>query len=61
MAKKKAVSTDNKFIANAHKRFDNASDSESRGRKERLDDIKFVRLGEQWPESVKRDLSLIHI
>jgi len=44
-----------KFIANAHKRFDNASDSESRGRRERLDDLKFVRLGEQWPEAVKRD------
>jgi hypothetical protein len=55
MAKKKAVTTDDKFIANAHKRFDNASDSESKGRKERLDDVKFVRLGEQWPESVKRD------
>jgi hypothetical protein len=54
MAKKKEKAPD-KFIATAHKRFAMASDSESKGRKERLDDIKFVRLGEQWPESVKRD------
>jgi len=44
-----------KIIEIAHKRFALALESESAGRAERLDDIKFVRLGEQWPEAVKRD------
>jgi len=46
---------DDKLIAKVHKFFALAADSESKGRRERLDDVKFVRLGEQWPESVKRD------
>jgi len=44
-----------KFIAKVHKFFSETADSESQSRRERLDDVKFVRLGEQWPESVKRD------
>ena len=47
--------TVNKIIDEAHKRFKASADAESAGRIERLDDIKFVRLGEQWPEAVKRD------
>jgi hypothetical protein len=43
------------IVKEAHKRFAIAVDSESVGRFERLDDIKFVRLGQQWPEAVKRD------
>jgi len=46
---------DTKFIAKVHKFFSETADSESQSRRERLDDVKFVRLGEQWPESVKRD------
>jgi hypothetical protein len=46
---------DLKIVEEAHKRFAIAVDSESVGRFERLDDIKFVRLGQQWPEAVKRD------
>jgi hypothetical protein len=54
MAKSKDKSQE-KFIAKVHKFFSTVSDVESAGRRERLDDVKFVRLGEQWPESVKRD------
>jgi hypothetical protein len=46
---------DDKVIERAQKRFNLAADLESEGRIERLDDIKFVRLGQQWPDSVKRD------
>lgn len=47
--------TDDKLIKEAHKRFALAAEVESKGREERLDDVKFVRLGEQWPEAVRRD------
>ena len=46
---------EDKIIEIAHKRFALAQESEAEGRLERLDDIKFVRLGDQWPESVKKD------
>ena len=46
---------ENKLIALAHKRYAQAVEADSEGARERLDDIKFVRLGQQWPESVKRD------
>ena len=46
---------EDKVIERAQKRFNLAADLESEGRIERLDDIKFVRLGQQWPDSVKRD------
>ena len=44
-----------KIIAIAKKRFAQAEASESEERRLRIDDIRFVRLGEQWPEAVKRD------
>jgi len=44
-----------KIVELAHKRFAQSEEAESQGRTERLDDIKFVRLGEQWPDAVKRD------
>jgi hypothetical protein len=45
----------NKVIEEAQKRFKASVDAEGSEREKRLDDIKFVRLGEQWPEAVKRD------
>lgn len=45
----------NSVIQLAYKRFEEAAEREADCRKERLDDVKFVRLGEQWPEAVKRD------
>ena len=44
-----------KIVEIAHKRFQQAADQDADNRRERVDDIRFVRLGEQWPESVKRD------
>ena len=41
---------EDKVIERAQKRFNLAADLESEGRIERLDDIKFVRLGQQWPD-----------
>ena len=49
------MADDSKLIAKIQTRFQLAADLESEGRIERLDDAKFVRLGQQWPESVKRD------
>lgn len=52
MAKKES---DSKIVEQAQKHFALSLSAESQGRVERLDDIKFVRLGDQWPEAVKRD------
>ena len=49
------MADDTKLLARIKNRFQLAADLESEGRIERLDDAKFVRLGQQWPESVKRD------
>ena len=46
---------EDKIIVRVKKRFNLAAELESEGRIERLDDVKFVRLGQQWPDSVKRD------
>jgi hypothetical protein len=47
--------TDKKLIEIAHKRFKQATDVENDENILRVEDKKFVRLGEQWPEEVKRD------
>lgn len=47
--------SDEKLIETAKKRFKWAVENESADRENRLDDVKFVRLGEQWPENVRRD------
>jgi len=44
-----------KTLEIARKRFAQAEEADQENRRERVNDIKFVRLGEQWPESVKRD------
>jgi hypothetical protein len=49
------MADDNKILELAYKRFNLAADLENEGRIERLEDVKFVRLGQQWPDSVKRD------
>lgn len=43
------------IIETAKKRFQWAVENEAEDREQRLDDVKFVRLGEQWPENVRRD------
>jgi hypothetical protein len=45
----------NEIVKTAHKRYQLANDYEATQKKIRTEDLKFVRLGEQWPEAVKRD------
>lgn len=42
-----------KILAEAREIFDRAAEAESENRAEALDDIRFARLGEQWPDDVK--------
>ena len=49
------ANADDKTIKLAHKRFNESATREGDCRDARLDDIRFVRLMEQWPDTVKRD------
>ena len=44
-----------KIVEQAHKRYALALDIDADQRRERISDLKFVRLGDQWPEAIKRD------
>jgi hypothetical protein len=46
--------SDKDLLKEAHEQFKRAEDAEGDNRKCALDDLKFARLGEQWPEQVKR-------
>lgn len=46
--------SDKDTLAEALEEFQLSEDAESENRKQWLDDIKFARLGEQWPDGVKR-------
>lgn len=48
------MATDADILKDAQEAFDLAAEAESENRKEALDDIRFARLGEQWPDSVKK-------
>ena len=48
------TSKDGKILAEAKERFKLAHDAESENRAWALDDLKFARMGEQWPETVKK-------
>ena len=48
------MATDADILKDAKDAFDLAAEAESENRKEALDDIRFARLGEQWPDSVKK-------
>jgi hypothetical protein len=47
---KRDRSKDEEILGAAHDAFDQAWEAESDNRKDALDDIRFARLGEQWPE-----------
>jgi hypothetical protein len=49
---------DDKVIAAARLAFDLAAEAEAENRREALDDLRFARLGEQWPEKVRREREL---
>lgn len=42
------------FLAEVREKFERAAEREEHNRTRALDDIKFARLGEQWPEAVKK-------
>lgn len=46
---------DTEMLEEIRKRFDIAMESTAQNRQEMLDDIRFARLGDQWPEAAKYD------
>lgn len=50
--------SDKDTLAEALEEFRLSEDSEAENRKQWLDDVKFARLGEQWPDAVKRQREL---
>jgi hypothetical protein len=50
--------SDDETIREAREAFERAADFEAENRREALDDLRFARLGEQWPEKVRREREL---
>lgn len=50
--------SDRDILEEAHAAFQLAADAEAENRREALDDLRFARLGEQWPERVRREREL---
>lgn len=48
------MAADADILKDAKEAFDLAAEAEAENRKEALDDIRFARLGEQWPDNVKK-------
>ncbi|MDB5418148.1 MAG: hypothetical protein JWP50_1567, partial [Phenylobacterium sp.] len=47
--------SDDKILEEAREAFELAADAEAENRRDALDDLRFARLGEQWPERVRRE------
>lgn len=50
--------SDDEILSEAREAFALAADAEAENRREALDDLRFARLGEQWPERVRREREL---
>jgi len=50
--------SDDEIIRDAREAFELAADAEAENRREALDDLRFARLGEQWPAQIKRERDL---
>jgi len=50
--------SDDELLKEAREAFQLAADAEAENRREALDDLRFARLGEQWPEKVRRERDL---
>ena len=48
---------DEDILREAREAFEMAAEREAENRAEALDDIRFARLSEQWPEGVRRQRS----
>ena len=46
--------SDDELLSEAREAFARAADAEAENRREALDDLRFARLGEQWPDTVRR-------
>jgi hypothetical protein len=51
--------SDDEIIREAREAFERAADAEAENRREALDDLRFARLGEQWPAAIKRERDLV--
>ena len=47
--------SDDDLLSEARAAFQLAADAEAENRRSALDDIRFARLGEQWPEQIRRE------
>lgn len=52
------MATDKDLLKDAQEQFKRSEEAEADNRKAALDDLKFARLGEQWPETVRRQREL---
>jgi len=50
--------TEDDILKDAREAFDLAREHEAENRREALDDLRFARLGEQWPDKVRKDREL---
>jgi hypothetical protein len=50
--------SDDDILKEAREAFERAADAEAENRRDALDDLKFARLGEQWPEAIRRERDL---
>ncbi len=50
--------SDDDILKEAREAFERAADAEAENRREALDDLRFARLGEQWPEAIRRERDL---
>lgn len=49
------MATDRDLLAEAQEQFDECEQAEAENRRDALDDLRFARLAEQWPDKIKRD------
>ena len=50
--------SDDDILKEAREAFERAADAEAENRRDALDDLKFARLGEQWPDAIRRERDL---
>jgi len=50
--------SDDEILKEAREAFELAADAEAENRRDALDDLRFARLGEQWPEAIRRERDL---
>ena len=59
--KKSKKAEDEKIIKRALKAFKACEEADSDNRERALEDLRFARLGEQWPEKVKKEIKFYFV